>query len=194
MTTHAQTLALHTVLLRALIQARHETQRGVVHADKLGLAEATMWAHRIAPDMLCLAHQIQVLSDGVRGAMAQLRGDLGHPCAGHVFNRGEELLPVAFTSSDSAGVLLDTAQAELDDTLGLGATMAPPAWGTPRVVTRPGHARRFSFDDFVWAYVLPNALFHASLVHALLRHLGVPLGKADFMGPDVFTVLQSRRA
>ena len=32
-------------------------------------------------------------------------------------------------------------------------------------------------------FVLPNVYFHCSIAYALLRHAGVPLGKADFVGP-----------
>jgi hypothetical protein len=30
--------------------------------------------------------------------------------------------------------------------------------------------------------VIPNIGFHASMTYAILRNLGVPLGKRDFMG------------
>ena len=36
--------------------------------------------------------------------------------------------------------------------------------------------------DFLLLYAWPNLLFHLSQVHAILRHLGVPIGKADFDG------------
>ncbi len=55
-------------------------------------------------------------------------------------------------------------------------------------VARPGHVRHFGVDDFVWRYVLPNAGFHAAMVHALLRANGVPVGKSDFEGHPVYTV------
>ena len=60
-------------------------------------------------------------------------------------------------------------------------------------MARPGHARHFVVDDFVWRYVLPNAAFHATLVYALLRAEGVSVGKGDFEGQPVYEVLDGPR-
>jgi uncharacterized protein len=170
---------LKPALLRALTQALHELERARLHlgaADRS--AEARLCATRLAPDMLCLAHQVQVLADGVRGALAHLTGDPGHPSAGRVFNRGEAQLP---PPADTLAALCAPLQATRD------ALAAVPPGGLARPaapvrVARPGDVRLYGTDDFLWGVVLTNTLFHASLVHALLRHSGVALGKDDFLG------------
>jgi hypothetical protein len=136
--------------------------------------------------MLGLSHQVRVLADSVAGACAQLAGDAADPDAGHVFNRGDEAtLGPPDTSLDEAIARIDASLARVH-----GLTPATPLLrpGATLTVARPGHARRFVVEDFVWRYVLPNASFHATLVHALLRAGGVPVGKADFEGPPAYTL------
>jgi hypothetical protein len=37
-------------------------------------------------------------------------------------------------------------------------------------------------DDYLNHFVLPNFYFHCTAVYAILRHLGVEVGKQDFLG------------
>lgn len=169
---------------RHVAQARRAVDAGRAHAEARGDAPAAFWLHRLAPDMLHLAHQVEVLGDGVCGLVAQLRGAADDPHAGRVFNRGEAQL-VPWDAADPLRPLraLDAAAAALRD--------APPTAGweegsAPVLVARPGDRRRFTRPAFLWDCVLPNLLFHATMVHALLRQRGVPLGKDDFLGPRPF--------
>ena len=176
-------------LRRAVRQARHELLRAQAHAHGLGLAPASWLLHRLAPGMLCLAHQVQVLCDGVRGTVAHLEGDRLHPAAGWVFNRGEQHLPPPFRDLGDALAALDDAAAALDRVSPPGPARAgdgavrPDRLPAMVVIAREGDERRYLRHVFLWDVVLPNTLFHATMIHALLRHLGVPLGKDDFLGP-----------
>ncbi|HKX54698.1 MAG TPA: DUF1993 domain-containing protein [Xanthomonadales bacterium] len=40
----------------------------------------------------------------------------------------------------------------------------------------------FTTENFVLSFSLPNFYFHAATTYDILRHLGLPLGKRDFMG------------
>jgi hypothetical protein len=40
----------------------------------------------------------------------------------------------------------------------------------------------FTNRNFLLSFSLPNFYFHATTTYDILRHLGVPLGKADFIG------------
>jgi hypothetical protein len=50
------------------------------------------------------------------------------------------------------------------------------------VPTRSGDPLNFSGETFLKHFALPNFFFHATTAYALLRHAGVELGKADFLG------------
>ncbi len=40
----------------------------------------------------------------------------------------------------------------------------------------------FTTDDFIMSFSLPNFYFHATTTYVVLRELGVPLGKMDYLG------------
>jgi hypothetical protein len=40
----------------------------------------------------------------------------------------------------------------------------------------------FTAENFVMSFSLPNLYFHTATAYDILRHNGVPLGKADFLG------------
>jgi uncharacterized protein len=45
-----------------------------------------------------------------------------------------------------------------------------------------GHALKMSGLDYLLKYVQPNVYFHVTTAYAILRHNGVELGKADYLG------------
>ncbi|AZZ91650.1 DUF1993 family protein [Hahella sp. KA22] len=51
------------------------------------------------------------------------------------------------------------------------------------IVTTAGFKElRLDGQTFLTQYALPNFFFHLSMVYAILRHCGVPVGKGDFDG------------
>ena len=136
-------------------------------------------AARLAPDMLPLAHQVEVLVEGVTGSLALLAG-MEHPANARVFNRGEDLLPTL------PWVALDDAITYINQAYRDAAPLVEGAlWVSEDatiMVRRAGDARQFLAAAFAERYAVPNALFHLSMVYALLRSRGIPLGKADFEG------------
>jgi hypothetical protein len=49
-------------------------------------------------------------------------------------------------------------------------------------------------DALAQRLILPDFFFHTTVAYAILRHIGVPLGKADFLGPlDAVRLRKSRR-
>ena len=40
----------------------------------------------------------------------------------------------------------------------------------------------FGGDDYLLELVLPDFFFHVATAHAILRHLGAPIGKRDYLG------------
>lgn len=181
---------LHDVALPALARSLACCRRLLARAASHGHDPQSLLATRLAPDMFCLAHQVRILADGVDGACALLAGDRDAPAASRVFNLGDEAwLGIADTRVEQSLARLSVAEARL-------AALAPdtPLVGLRDaiVVARPGHARHFVAADFVFRYVLPNAGFHVSMVYALLRAAGVPVGKGDFEGPPAYVLVEER--
>ncbi len=146
---------------------------------------------RLAPDMLSLAQQVVVLADSLEGAAALLTGrDAAEvPSAAWVFNRGSDHLvgPMPRTLGQARD-RLDEARRSVLASLDAPRLPARQDASRPLIVARPGHARHFALDRFVDDYLLPNAYFHLTMIHALLRHAGVPIGKADYEGPRPYTL------
>jgi hypothetical protein len=54
-----------------------------------------------------------------------------------------------------------------------------------KTVTIPmgGQPREFKAQNYLYHFALPNFYFHTTTAYNVLRHLGLDIGKRDFMGP-----------
>jgi len=122
---------------------------------------------RLAPDMLPFMAQIRICCDGAKAAAASLSGK---EAPKHEDNEKtfEELRArvgkcLAFLESVKEADFANTKP----DT----------------VVQLPGSSgKRLRTNDFLVSRQIPNFFFHVSMAYALLRHAGVPIGKADYLG------------
>lgn len=141
------------------------------HAAAQGLDPSRLLQARLAPTMLPLARQVVIAANFAPRAVAPLAG----------------LAPPDRTADDTtfAGLQRHVAQ-----TLQWLDALAPDALRGAehrRCEDRAGEAPvSLPARDFLLQYALPNFLFHLTTAYALLRHEGVPLGKADFDGFHVY--------
>lgn len=138
------------------------------YATQRGFDPAVYLTMRLAPDMLPFPRQIQIACDAAKGAMARL-GGVENPS----FPDDEATLAalrerIARTLAFVKGVPADAVVGS--ETRAIEIPMR----------TRP--ALQFEGEAFLKHFALPNFMFHCSMTYALLRHAGVPLGKADFLG------------
>jgi hypothetical protein len=52
----------------------------------------------------------------------------------------------------------------------------------PITIPLPSGPLEFTGRDFLQAFALPNLYFHVTAAYLILRHNGIELGKADFLG------------
>jgi hypothetical protein len=144
---------------------------------------------RLIPDMFPFHRQIEIVTTGIVGALARLSLSIDPDYCGYelsVFNRGAE------HEFDSGSLELEALRTSVQ--AARNYTLSPHERrrvdpGMPIRVCKPGEQRSFrSADTFVFDYVLPNLYFHVSIAYAILRSAGVPLGKGDYMGRDVYEV------
>jgi hypothetical protein len=178
---------LPSILDQALSSLDGVLAIGQDFARSHALDERELVQQRLAPDMLCLARQVEIVADGVRGAMARLASQLApddERAAFAVFNRGDDgafgPLPQGF---DALRRLVAQARRDVEQ-LSADAIAADAAASIS--VARGGQARVFTAQDFVDRYLLPNLYFHATIVYALLRAAGAPLGKRHFEGQPAY--------
>ncbi|WP_296677155.1 DUF1993 family protein [Novosphingobium sp.] len=130
--------------------------------------ETVMLNARLAPDMHPLPRQIQMASDGAKGAAARMIGDDA---------------PAMPDTENSFAELKDRC----DKTIAYLRSFDPASFnaGAQReiVLTFPNGAG-IKFDTaerFLNGFALPNFYFHATATYAILRQQGAELGKADFL-------------
>lgn len=80
---------------------------------------------------------------------------------------------------DSLRAMLATATAEL---AALTAEEVNAKAGNPLAFVMGDLNLPFTAENFVLSFSLPNFYFHATTTYDILRQLGLPLGKRDFMG------------
>lgn len=157
------------------------------HAETTQQRPADLLQRSLQADMLPLAVQVQILCDGARGAAARLANmPLPEPQARAyaVFNRGAlSQFDPADSSFAALQARIECAQAFLD---GIDADQMHGAQTQPIVLAMGGQTRSFEGLGFLLDYALPNFYFHASMVYAILRQAGVPLGKRDYEGAPVY--------
>ncbi len=164
--------------------ARHSRQ----HSPPPG----TLLSARLAPDMLSLERQFQILIDGIHGGMTRMAGHQPpqpEDPAYAVFNRGDDS---DFTEPaedfDTIGQRIQTCMKQINQLPSF--TIEQLAERTIDVQWK-GTIRRFNGQQFLLYYVIPNAFFHLSMAYAILRQQGLPLGKQDFEGPACYKTIHS---
>jgi uncharacterized protein len=80
----------------------------------------------------------------------------------------------------------DDLQARISATVSFLGAVPPTTFerqaDTELVVQLPGGQRVFTGRSYLLGFALPNFFFHITTAYDLLRHLGVPIGKRDFLG------------
>ena len=128
---------------------------------------AVLIAARLSPDMHPLSRQVQIASDIVKNGAARLAG-------------------VEAPSFPDTETTFEELQARIAKTVAFleTTTDAQLQGSEDRTITLkfPGREMEFSGATYLAGFVLPNLYFHMTIAYAILRHNGVPLGKADFIG------------
>jgi hypothetical protein len=156
------------VFLRMLGNLRAWLDRAEAHAAARKFDAANYLGLRLAPDMLPFSRQIQIASDAAKGAMGRLAG---------------QDLPKWEDNEASFAEL----RARIDKTIDYVKGFAPAQidGSEDRDITIPrrtGDPLKLKGEAFLKHFALPNFFFHVTTAYALLRHAGVELGKADYLG------------
>ncbi|HET7131688.1 MAG TPA: DUF1993 domain-containing protein [Gammaproteobacteria bacterium] len=122
---------------------------------------------RLAPDMLPLTRQVQIMTDQVKGCASRLAGQESPkwPDEEKTFADLHARLKKAidhvqtFKPADFEGAETRTIELKF-----------------------PNVSFSFTGKDYFLGFVIPNFYFHYTTAYAILRHNGVQIGKGDFLG------------
>jgi hypothetical protein len=123
---------------------------------------------RLAPDMLPLVKQVQIACDAAKFCIARLAGAEAPPFEDNETTLAELKERVARTIA----FIQSVPAAQIDGSEERVITV--PRRDGPMVVAGEAYLKH---------YATPNFYFHVTTTYALLRHNGVDLGKADYLGP-----------
>ncbi|MEL6360157.1 MAG: DUF1993 domain-containing protein [Pseudomonadota bacterium] len=141
-------------------------QKAEDHARAQDLDEGVMLAWRLTPDMFPMARQIQIACDVPARGLSRLAN--------------ADLPSFEDTESDFAGLKARVAKArDHINGLDVAAILADPD-GTVVVPLR-GEDVTMPRQLFLSQFIMPNLYFHVSTAYAILRTMGVQLGKGDFL-------------
>jgi uncharacterized protein len=122
---------------------------------------------RLFPDMFPLAKQVQLVTDFAKGCGARLSG-------------------TANPSYPDEETTFDELYARIDKTIDFLKGLDEKAFAdaATREVTMKvqGKDLTMSGEKYFFAAFLPNFFFHMTTAYNILRAMGAPLGKSDFMG------------
>lgn len=155
------------LFLHTLENLKGILQKGAAHAEAKKFDANNLVNSRLAPDMLNLARQVQIASDAAKGAAMRLSASE----------------PLKLEDNETT---LPELVARVDKTInylrGFSAAQFEGSEERTISVTIPSGTLSFSGLQYLRHWALPNFFFHVTTAYNLLRHNGVEIGKADFLG------------
>lgn len=136
-----------------------------------GKTEDDVCTARLAPDMLDFAYQVKsTVVHSIKSIHAVREG---------VFSPDRSEPPRGFAAMRA---MLAEAREQLSaltvaDMETVGSSEMEFRIGEQLVVP-------FTGQDFLLSFSIPNFYFHATTAYDILRQIGVPIGKRDYLGPD----------
>ncbi|MDC7699504.1 DUF1993 domain-containing protein [Vogesella indigofera] len=156
-------------LLRALNNLSAILDKTLLNAESRHFDAAVLLQARLAPDMFPFIRQVQIVTDTAKGCGARLAG--------------VEVPSYPDTETSFAELQQRIAKTVLF-LQGLPAAQFDGSDERDIVLKFPHQTMTFRGQDYLQYFVLPNFYFHLTTAYDILRHNGVPLGKADYLGAD----------
>ena len=141
------------------------------HAASRGQHASALLTARLSPSMYPLFKQVQIAAGFALRACAPLAG-------------------LAVPQWGDPDETFESLQARLADTLRFLQQLTPEQMhgAADRALTSQAGLEEVELPgrSFLMQYALPNFFFHMTTAYAILRHLGVGLGKGDYDGFHVY--------
>ena len=154
-------------LVRNLQNLKHILQQGELYAEQKKVEPDVVLNSRLSVDMYPLTRQVQLVSDMSKGAGARLA----------------ELEIPQYADDETSFEML---YARIDKTIDFLSQIQPAQLeGAERkevVLTIRKADLTFTGLDYLEKWVMPNVYFHSTTAYNIMRHIGVPLGKTDYLG------------
>ncbi|HSI27987.1 MAG: DUF1993 family protein [Methylophilus sp.] len=154
-------------LVRNLQNLKHILQQGELYAGQKKVEPEVLLNSRLSVDMYPLTRQVQIVSDMSKGAGARLAG---------------LEIPQYADDETSFEMLYDRIAKTIDFLSQIQPAQLEGAESKEVVLTIRKAELIFTGLDYLEKWVMPNVYFHSTTAYNILRHIGVPLGKTDYLG------------
>jgi hypothetical protein len=159
--------AFGPVFERALNNLAHVLAKGEAHAEAEKIDPAVLIAARLYPNMFALAKQVQIATDLAARGAARLAGRE----------------PPSFPDTEQSFAELHARiEKALHYLRGIEPAQVDGAEERRIAFKAGGRDIELSAPDYLVGFTLPNLYFHVTTAYDILRHNGVALGKADYLG------------
>jgi hypothetical protein len=163
--------SVYEITVPLMVQGLSTLDDYLDHAQALerrkGMDPGTVLEARLAPDMLTFGEQVGVSCNKVEAHMAKLL---------------QRELPMPRTPA----MMYPALEGRLVETRGFLQGLRPEELNGAQAhtyeLTPPIVRGWFGGDDYIRHLVIPDFFFHIATAHAILRHLGAPMGKRDYLG------------
>lgn len=142
-------------------------EKAAAHADENGVDEQVYLNWRLSPDMLPLLRQVRIATELPSRAMARV-ADADMPS----FADNEETISQLRDRIKKAHAFIKSLPADALDANPGDPITFPVGPENEMTLPRLAYAQNF---------ILPNLYFHTTTAYAILRQVGVDIGKMDFM-------------
>ncbi len=153
------------VYIRALSGLKQVLSKAKEYGAEKKVTDEVFLRSRLAVDMFDLRRQVQIACDNAKGASARLAG-------------------VPVPSIEDNEVSFEELDARIDKTIAFLKTLTPTQFegaGERTIVLPYYKGKHFIGSEYIVAYAIPNFFFHVVTSYDILRHLGVALGKSDYL-------------
>ena len=137
------------------------------HCTAKKIDPSALTTYRFYPDMFAFTRQVQIACDTAKGAVARLAGvDIPkHEDTEQTFAELKARIAktIDFVESVPAGKIDGSEEKEI-------------------VMQMRSGERRFKGMQYLLGHAYPNFYFHVTTAYNILRHNGIEVGKADFIG------------
>jgi len=137
------------------------------HCEARKIDPLVLTGYRLYPDMFPFSRQVQIACDTAKGAVARL--------AGAEVPRHED---VERTFEELKARIAKT----VDFVQSMNAERIDGSEDREIVLQMRSGERRYTGLQYLMGHALPNFYFHVTTAYNILRHNGVELGKADYLG------------
>lgn len=163
---HNKYTFLQSVMSNSLNNLLVILEKGKAHAAANNIPEADFINAKLADDMMPLSRQVQIASDNAKGGMAQLSGTTA---------------PVMEDTETTFDELISRVQRTIDYVQSFSAESFVNA-DNVQITFKWMPGKFVSSQEYVENYLLNNFFFHVVTAYDILRHKGVQIGKADYIG------------